>query len=145
VNNDGVDDFIMIDAILQNEGGGAPSPSDIQRWAEGDIPAMGVNGWASGNLNFPVVSDGDAAIWLQYYLDGRGALPTNLIIGADFVLDFFESGWQEDPSRCCIEKNLCELMPPGFVIPSTGTNCDQVFDCQFWDNGMGAYRPVCTD
>ena len=57
MDNDGVDDVILLDSILQNEARGAPSPLDIQRWAEGNLPLYGINGWRSGNLNFPVVAD----------------------------------------------------------------------------------------
>jgi hypothetical protein len=144
VDADGVDDFIMIDAIIANELGQAPTRDDIVRWAEGFLPLSGLNNWPAGNLEFPVVPDGDRAIWSQYW-SGPGVIPTNVIIGADFVIDFFETGWPEDAARCCIEKNICEIVAPDFVFPSTGTRCDEPFDCQVFDSDLGAWRPVCTD
>jgi len=146
VDGDGVDDFIMIDSILQNEASQPPTPMDIQRWAEGNLPLYGINGWRSGNLDFPVVADGDGAIWRQYYPSGSGSLPSNIVIGSDFVLDYFEPGWGGSLTtaiRCCIEKNLCEGLPPTFVFPSTGTSCSTTFDCRVQDGA--AMRPVCTD
>ena len=130
-----MDDFIIIDSILQNESRANPTPSDLLRWAEGRLPTYGINSWNSGILDFPVVGDGNGAIFNQY---GAQYLPTNIIIGSDFVLDFYEAGWDEGPIRCCIEKNVCEMMPAGFVLPSTGTNCAQTFNC-VWDG-----NPVCT-
>jgi hypothetical protein len=148
VDGNGVDDFIIIDAILQNENRVAPTPDDLGRWADGILPRYGINGWTSGRLEFPVVSDGDWAIFNQYYPVGGGVLPSNVIIGADYVLDFFEPGWggtTEEAAICCIEKNLCEGLPSDFVIPATGTRCDGTFDCQVFDNDLGTWRPVCTD
>jgi len=135
----------MIDAILQNESRVAPTPNDLVRWAEGRLPSYGISSWSSGNLDFPVVGDGDAKIWEQYW-PGSGYLPTNVIIGPDFVIDYFEPGWGADltdAARCCIEKNICEMTPPGFVFPASGTRCDDPFDCKVQDGAT--WRDVCTD
>lgn len=139
MNGDGTDDFIMVDSILQNENRQAPTPADLQRWADGQLPSYGVNGWAAGPHEFPVVGDGDGSIWNQWYPSGSGSIPANGIIGADYVVDYFDAGWDETAARCCVEKNLCEVMPAGFVIPSTGTNCSQTFDCR------SGGTPICTN
>jgi len=143
IDNDGNDDFVIIGSILQNENSASPSASDVQRWAEGDLPAYGLSGWASGNLDFPLFADGDRDIWNQW---NATALPTNIVVGADFVIDWWRAGWGggiEDAVRCCIEKNLCEGRDPSFVIPSTGTSCGSAFDCEYFNGST--WEPGCRD
>ena len=139
MDGDTVDDFIMIDSIIQNELRTAPTPTDLQHWADGYLPEVGINGWDSGALDFPVVGDGNYSIWNQWKPGGRGAIPTNIVIGTDFVLDINMEGFDDTAVRCCIEKNLCEGRDPSFVIPSTGTRCDTTFNCRV------SGSPVCTN
>jgi hypothetical protein len=146
VDNDGVDDFIIIDAILNNEDRNPPSPDDLRRWAEGDLPRYGISGWSSGVHEFPVVDDSNWAIAAQWS-PGSISMPFNVVIGADLVTDYIVPGFtssKEDAIRCCIEKNLCETLPSDFVIPSTGTACNQTFDCQYTPDGTN-WTSVCQN
>ena len=146
MDGDTIEDFVMMDAIIHNEDRNAPSQDDIRRWAEGELPRYGINGWSTGYHEYPQFSDGSWDI-TGMWSPGSVSLPTNVIIGADFVVDYVEAGWrtsQQTAMRCCIEKNLCEGRDPSFVIPSTGTACDQTFDCRWTADGSTWIR-VCVN
>jgi len=131
----------MIDAMLENEAGEAPTAADLVRWADG----LG-GPWASGALDFPVVGDGDGAVWIQWHPSGSGSLPTNLVIGADFVTDMYQLGWWEDGIRCCIEKNLCHILPPETPLPwpdGTQTCADRTVCLA--DDGSGNIFEFCVE
>jgi hypothetical protein len=143
VDGDGEDDFMIIAVIIADESNQAPDADDIRRWAEGDLPSYGISGWDSGDLDFPVFADGARDIWGPW---GSTALPTNIVIGADFVTDFYQLGWgsaTEAAARCCIEKNLCETLPSDFVMPVSGARCDQPFQCEIYDGSN--WVPVCEN
>jgi len=123
-DGDGVDEFVIVEIISEDEDRNGADWADVVRWSEGPL-----HPWATGTLTFPVIADTDAAIVRQYLPSfPGGCYPANLVIGADFVIDFRECGITEDLHRCWIEKNLCEILPADFVFPS-GRACSAPIVC----------------
>lgn len=111
-DGDGFDEFMAIEVLIEDEFGNPADVSDTMRWANTTfIP------WSSGALGFPVLADGNASVWVPY--NYSSSLPTNVVIGADFVIDYRRAGWDEATVRSVIEENLCQIVPSGTTVGAT--------------------------
>lgn len=82
--------FVIFECVYQNESGGPPSPSDLQRWA------------STYGLTFPVLNPGSAAVATF----GIRSIPTNLVIGRDGVIAYKAAGYDEAAIEAEIVKQL---------------------------------------
>lgn len=127
-DNDGVEDFVILEVLSQDEFGNPADPSDALRWAEGQVSG---GPWTEGTLTFPVIADGDYSdggiykITHQYWpaFPNEYCYPMNMVFGADFVMDYKQCGaGREAEVRTVIEKNLCEVLPSGTTF-GNGNSC----------------------
>ena len=98
-----MDDFTYIDVLFQNDQHLPMTQADAVVWAN------------AHGLTFPVLADGNATVWADYASPG-GLIPTNLVIGADFTIRYFDAGVDDTGLKNVIEPALCEILPSGTVV-----------------------------